>query len=269
MLITHHSPLTTQPRTGSRGPRDGTHSSRLTPQALTPFGVPSDMAKKDAPINAEMLPITTSSESRPVAHPAFVDTTESRITEARKASSEKQDAAPKAEPAAHALPAHRSETSAPVASTRPPDSPSQDQFHMVEQIVRKLEALRLTHGEQRMTLHLQPEHLGDLRLTVAVEKDHVTAHILAESQIVRQAVEESKEQLRTALAQKGFTLDGLDVSLNHGSAERRFPSPLPESHLRPLPSARPILMPESEPSAPLTLVRVRGGYASGRLDYVA
>lgn len=243
----------------------------VTPDALIPLEVPLDTAKKDTLSDNEALHMTTSSRSQQAVHSAFIDNSESEIAGVRKAHFKNQTLTSKAETAtqAHTLSVHRVEMLAPVAPMRPPDVLFQDRLHIVEQVVRTLEALRLTHGEQRMTLHLQPEHLGDLRLSVVVEKEHVTAHILVESQIVRQAVEESKEQLRAALAQKGFTLDGLDVSLNHGNAERRFSSPLPESYLRPAPLERPILLPEPEPSVPLMQAGVHGRYASGRLDCVA
>jgi hypothetical protein len=139
----------------------------------------------------------------------------------------------------------------------------------VEQIIQKLETMQSVQGEQRITLHLQPEHLGDLYVSIAIEKDHISAHILAESRIVQQAVVESKEQLRTALAQRGFILDGLDVSLNHGGAERRFPSPLPEPYLHALFSGRPIRMREPATSVQLIQARIHGRYISGRLNYVA
>jgi len=176
---------------------------------------------------------------------------------------------PESTASAPIMPGHRMEPSPLDVPTSPPHPSPSGRFHLVEQIIQKLETMQSVQGEQRITLHLQPEHLGDLYVSIAIEKDHISAHILAESRIVQQAVVESKEQLRTALAQRGFILDGLDVSLNHGGAERRFPSPLPEPYLHALFSGRPIRMREPATSVQLIQARIHGRYISGRLNYVA
>jgi flagellar hook-length control protein FliK len=116
------------------------------------------------------------------------------------------------------------------------DSPStsfHDRLRVVEQVAERLETMRLTQGRQEVTLHLRPEHLGDLRLTITTDGGNVSAQIVAENGMVRQSVDEGREHLRAALEQKGYTLQGLDVSVSQGGHGGSF-SPFAPQDERPV-----------------------------------
>ena len=144
----------------------------------------------------------------------------------------------------------------------------QDRIRVVEQIAQKLEAMRQTQGRQEVTLHLRPDHLGDLHLTVVTDRTTLSAHIVAETTAARQAVEEGRAQLRSTLEQKGFTLQGLDVSLSQGG-ERRS-QPFVAQPLAPTPgssASRRVVEPAAQAATD-----VRSGRTTrqvGRLDYQA
>ncbi|HLK58751.1 MAG TPA: flagellar hook-length control protein FliK, partial [Chthonomonadaceae bacterium] len=60
-----------------------------------------------------------------------------------------------------------------------------ERIRIVEQVTRHLETLRLPAGRSEMSLRLEPEHLGSLRLTITSQHDGVVARIVAESSQVQ------------------------------------------------------------------------------------
>jgi flagellar hook-length control protein FliK len=96
----------------------------------------------------------------------------------------------------------------------------EERVRIVEQVRRKIDALHLTNGRHEATLRLNPEHLGEVRLSILSERNQVTAQFMAETAQARQAMTEGREQLRSALEQKGFTLQSLEVgSLKPGDGD--------------------------------------------------
>jgi len=84
------------------------------------------------------------------------------------------------------------------------------------QVARQVTGLRtLTTGTQHTVLHLTPEHLGALTLTIDVRAGQVSLGI-AGGQAALSTLREGLGQLRDQLAQAGLGLG--DVSLNQTSA---------------------------------------------------
>ena len=106
-------------------------------------------------------------------------------------------------------------------STAPPQFDLQRK-QVIDQVTRHLDTMRLTQGRQELTIHLQPENLGNLHLKIVTDRDTVTASFVAQTSTACHAVEESREQLRTALEQKGYNLKGLDVSLQQNGGQGSF-----------------------------------------------
>lgn len=143
-----------------------------------------------------------------------------------------------------------------------------DRARVVEQVSHKLDTMRLLNGRQEITLHLKPEHLGNLQMTITTDRENVTARILAETSTAKQAVEEGKEHLRSTLENKGFQLQGLDVSLDQQRGQERAFQPFsfeqtPNRPFRPL--VPTVVTPEDDTAAAAGKVRDR---AKGRLDYM-
>ena len=117
-------------------------------------------------------------------------------------------------------------------------------------------------------MHLKPEHLGELKLTILADQMNVIAKIVANNSMVREIVEHAREQLRDALGQKGFTLQGLDVTLNQNGAERRF-SPFTTDQSKQQSNGQNITPSTIEAILP-TSAPTRSAYLTiGRLDYHA
>jgi flagellar hook-length control protein FliK len=78
--------------------------------------------------------------------------------------------------------------------------------------------MRVADGRSEMTLRINPEHLGALRLTVTSDQNGVAARIVVETSQAHHAVESARDQLRSALEHRGLSLTSLDVSLHHGGS---------------------------------------------------
>ncbi len=164
-------------------------------------------------------------------------------------------------------PSHRAENAVAATPVDEPKRSIQERVQIVSQITDKIEGMRLTQGRQEVVLHLKPEHLGDLRVSLTADREVISAKIVTESNVVRQAVENGKDHLRQALEQKGFTLQGLDVTLGQGRQDQRFQPFVPQ----PAAPARFTTLRETQPEAVAvveTLARPRA-LSAGHLDYHA
>jgi flagellar hook-length control protein FliK len=77
-------------------------------------------------------------------------------------------------------------------------------------IVRTL-TLQRREGGGEAHLRLQPDHLGELSVTLRVDGARVTAILRADSPVVRAWVQAHQQELRSALEDQGLTLDRLVV----------------------------------------------------------
>jgi flagellar hook-length control protein FliK len=69
-------------------------------------------------------------------------------------------------------------------------------------------------GEQRLTLRLIPEHLGEVRIEVRSEGGQVSVRILSANAAVRDALETHLHGLREAFVREGLTVQRVDVASN-------------------------------------------------------
>lgn len=91
----------------------------------------------------------------------------------------------------------------------------------VDQVLARLDSMRLASGRQEVLLRLDPPHLGELRLTVLRHGDAISAHVVAETQAAREALTAGRDELRSALEARGFSLQQLDVALQQGGGGAR------------------------------------------------
>ena len=71
-------------------------------------------------------------------------------------------------------------------------------------------------------MHLEPENLGKLTLSIAVERGLITAKFTAESYEVKKAIESNFNELRDMLQEKGLDIQNLSVSVGHENKEFNF-----------------------------------------------
>lgn len=93
---------------------------------------------------------------------------------------------------------------------------------ILNQLVQKADIL-VRENSSEMQLKLKPENLGNLTMNIAVEKGIVIAKIVAENQVVKEALESNFNSLKDALNEKGFGIQELSVSVGQENLkERRF-----------------------------------------------
>lgn len=66
---------------------------------------------------------------------------------------------------------------------------------------------------QQVILRLRPEELGNVDLKLSVEKGILMAEFNVESQVVKEALESNMSDLKQALSEKGYSVEGMQVSV--------------------------------------------------------
>jgi len=99
-----------------------------------------------------------------------------------------------------------------VAENAPPQ-PEVSPVEVVRQVARQIETLTSQRGTSSVTLQLEPEHLGRLRVTISLNDGAIHTHIVADNHVVRQMLESNSSLLQQALQQRGLQLGALQVSV--------------------------------------------------------
>jgi flagellar hook-length control protein FliK len=74
-------------------------------------------------------------------------------------------------------------------------------------------------GDREATLQLTPEHLGEMKIRIVMERGGVTAELLVHNQAARDLVESNQGRLQQALMDNGAESAQVNVSLGgHGAA---------------------------------------------------
>ncbi len=71
-------------------------------------------------------------------------------------------------------------------------------------------------GRQEVVIELRPPHLGDVRVTLTVTEQAVTAHFQAQSHTVKAILESNMYLLKDMLTNAGVTADDIQVSVGLG-----------------------------------------------------
>ena|GEM_PF-2856766 len=106
----------------------------------------------------------------------------------------------------------------------PPSISLQDRIQVVDQTMRQLETMRITQGRQEITLHLKPDHLGDVQVTMVSDHHQLDAQIMTTTQHAFDALNDKRDLLVALLENRGYSLQGLDVSMQNFSQQRDFGS---------------------------------------------
>lgn len=95
----------------------------------------------------------------------------------------------------------------------PPAAPPVDQSSIIDQVLRGA-FLRNTSESSEMRLSLVPETLGDVSVKLIVTAGNVTAHVVAQTAEVRDALVAAQPQLSKSLADAGLKLQSFSVDLS-------------------------------------------------------
>ncbi|MGD9201115.1 MAG: flagellar hook-length control protein FliK [Chitinispirillia bacterium] len=77
----------------------------------------------------------------------------------------------------------------------------------------------IKNGIYEVRLILRPESLGDVRLTIQMEGDIVTARIQVENQQVKQIIENNLNNLKDSLEEQNLQAGSFDVNINRNSQD--------------------------------------------------
>ncbi len=102
------------------------------------------------------------------------------------------------------------ETQAAAGNQDTPAPTREMQTDVIRQIVQRM-TLRTQGGESRMQIHLKPEFLGSVHMQVSTDQHQVMVRMTADSQAVKETIEQHLHVLRSELQQHGLQIDKFDV----------------------------------------------------------
>jgi flagellar hook-length control protein FliK len=88
-----------------------------------------------------------------------------------------------------------------------------NEFEVVRQVIAQAKFITTPTGEQKMTLQLRPEHLGQVDLRITLNHGEMQIHARVESVTAQSALETHIGLLREGLEKHGITLERLEVSI--------------------------------------------------------
>jgi flagellar hook-length control protein FliK len=106
---------------------------------------------------------------------------------------------------------------ATVATAPTPAAAPTDQSAIVDQVLRGA-LLRTTGGSSEIRLSLVPESLGDVSVKLVVDAGNVSAHVVAQTSEVRDALVSAQPQLTKSLADAGLKLTSFTVDMSGGGS---------------------------------------------------
>ncbi len=92
-----------------------------------------------------------------------------------------------------------------------------DRVRVVEQVSGRIEAMAVARGPQEATIHLKPDSLGSVQITVVSDQQQVAARIVTDTPATRQIIEAGRDQLRQSLQDRGLALGQFSVDVGSGN----------------------------------------------------
>lgn len=96
-----------------------------------------------------------------------------------------------------------------------------DVSNIIRQIV-SFSKVNITAEAATMEMQLNPEHLGKLYLEITAKEGSVSAHIMAQNEMVREALESQIADLKQSLNQAGVRVDAVEVTVGNHEFERNL-----------------------------------------------
>jgi flagellar hook-length control protein FliK len=96
------------------------------------------------------------------------------------------------------------------------------EFEVVRQVVSQAKFITTPTGEQRLTMQLRPEHLGQMNLRIVLNNGEMQIHARVESITAQTALESHIGLLREGLEKQGINLERLEVSVEQRDRQDAF-----------------------------------------------
>jgi hypothetical protein len=97
-----------------------------------------------------------------------------------------------------------------------------NEFEVVRQVVAQAKFITTPTGEQKLTMQLRPEHLGQMNLRIVLNNGEMQIHARVESTTAQAALESHIGLLREGLEKQGINLDRLEVSVEQKDRQDAF-----------------------------------------------
>lgn len=89
---------------------------------------------------------------------------------------------------------------------------------IITQVTQRFQGA-VKNGIHEIRLVLRPDSLGDVRMTIQMEGDIVTARIQVENQQVKQIIESNLQNLKDSLEEQNLQAGSFDVNINRNSRD--------------------------------------------------
>jgi flagellar hook-length control protein FliK len=89
------------------------------------------------------------------------------------------------------------------------------------EMVKQTKLIIKQGGNGEIRIVLKPESLGQIRMRLYLDNNHIEGRIFVENNNIRGVVEQSLESLQTALKQEGYDSVALQVSVGHGDGREQ------------------------------------------------
>ena len=83
---------------------------------------------------------------------------------------------------------------------------------VMDQIVEKA-TLRSTNDRSEVRIQLKPESLGDVRMSIVSEKNHLVVQMIAEKAETKEIIESQLHHLKAELDKQGLTVSRIEVTI--------------------------------------------------------
>jgi flagellar hook-length control protein FliK len=142
---------------------------------------------------------------------------------------------PAVQASAAASPAAAANVSAPVAPTPVTMTEAEENLGRLVQAMR----VNVRAGAWEATVRLKPEHLGDVSISLRVDRNAVSAVVNAEAAGVRQWLETQEQAVRAGMAEHGLQLERFVVQRDGQRRDPHEQEPQPQPRRRqPKPDAQ-------------------------------
>lgn len=86
---------------------------------------------------------------------------------------------------------------------------------VVQQITSKFQLFTGQHGSE-IRIQLKPEHLGQVKISIEIDREVVVTRMQVESEKVRHIVENNVQTLKSSLEEQGIKVERFEVTVNQG-----------------------------------------------------
>jgi flagellar hook-length control protein FliK len=109
-----------------------------------------------------------------------------------------------------------------------------EEVRVLDQVLNQLSFNR-AGDKNRVVIRLNPQELGEIKLELVMDKDHLKAQMVAQTRQVQEILEKHMPRLQEALQNQGIKVDQIEVSVDSqsnrgGEFFDRNQQPAPRAH---------------------------------------